>query len=516
MGFANLLPTAEANQGKGTEALNVKNASESFGTSSGNCVSRYQCDTVGRHFYSKRIRHSWTLKLNSNRSRKAETLCVEVLHSRLSGNKRVHVDGVQVFQTRARQLSWSLTHASGVEISVRSDGHGFRLCCHEPHSGAGTKIADASRELDHALKLLEESASVKAAESIISPPVPEQEFDIPRIWKLLAMPANLVSAKGVSDRDAEKCRIHPAIPMGSEHPGVNACCEHQSASPANLMAKFEAGDSDEIPSVASAPWGPRNRTSATQKLPQLSDDARGFDITCHSLGAHDVEEGDLRDPCLLHELHQTPGFSPPGSIDDGCQPCSERERLLEELGKRDKRVEALRRCLARFEKPGDSALVDSVQNMEELHPRHFESAGGTPEPAQNIATYCMPRRPVLFGVSEGAHCKRLIAELPAPSPGYRADSASRPYALSSQRLLPMLTVNTPRRTGIQPMEVPEFAGQLPQPFSRMQTQNLLENTTSFNHVALSPPHVCHSDVSLAKKLVLPKPKLLQCGLASMP
>lgn len=511
MGFTNLLPTAETNRGK--KALNVKNASQSFVTSSEDCASHYQCETVGRHFFSKRIRHSWTLKLNSHRSSKPETLRVEVVHSQLSGKKRVHVDGIQVFQTRARQLSWSFAHASGVEISVQSDGQGFRICCHEPQSDAGTKMAHASKELDNALKLLEESASVKAGERIISPQMPEQEFDTPRIWKLLAMPANLVSASDINDQDAERCRLRPAIPTGSEDIGVNSSCQHRSASPASLMAELKVG---EIPSVSSEPWESRNCTRATKKLPWLSSDARGSDITFHGLRAHDVGESKRRDPCLLRELHQTPGFSPPGSIDDGCQPpCSERDLLLEELAKRDKRLQALRRCLARFEKPGDGTLVDSMQQMEESYSPRFESAGGTSEPAQNIATYCMLTRPVLFGVSEDAHCKRLIAELPAPSPGHRANSASRPSALSSQGLLPKLPVNTSRRIGIQPMEVQEFAGQLPQPFARMQTPNHLRKTTSFNHVALSPPHVCHSDVSLAKHIVLPKPKLLQYGLANM-
>eukprot|EP00930_Biecheleria_cincta_P092356 TRINITY_DN8222_c0_g3_i1.p1 TRINITY_DN8222_c0_g3~~TRINITY_DN8222_c0_g3_i1.p1 ORF type:complete len:515 (-),score=79.98 TRINITY_DN8222_c0_g3_i1:181-1725(-) len=508
MGFASLLPVVT--RSRGNEPFNSENASVSFSTSSACCVAQYQCECVGRHFYSKRIRHSWTLNLKRKKSCEAETLRLEVVHSRLSGRKRVHIDGIEVFQTRARQLSWSLTHASGAEISVRSYGQGFCMGCHEPQSDARTRIAEAGKELDIALKSLEDYVMADAAETICPPSMPEEEFDVPRIWKLLAMPANLVSSNAINGQDAESCKLCQAPPMGSEHCDALSPSQHWNTSPASFTAKLNARDCAVIPSVASTPRNPRDHTCATQELSLMPGNANEVNIELLGQGADDVMEGNLQDPCLMRELHQMPGLPLPGSIDDGCQPCSERDRLLKELATKDRRVEALRRCLSRFQKTDDGALVGSIQRMEELRSARFESVAAKAESEQRIATICVPKQRALFGISADARCKRLVAELPPPRPGRRTESASRPSALKRPMLLPMPSMNTPHRTGFQSMDVPESAGQLPQPFAQIQTQDNLSKLTTFNNVALSPPHACrHSDNSLAQILILPKPKLLQ-------
>lgn len=515
MGFASLLPVVTQNEGNGV--LNTENASVSFSTSSACFVAQYQCELVGRHFYSKRIRHSWTLHLKRTKSYVAQTLRLDVVHSQLSGRKRVLVDGIEVFQTRARQLSWSLMHASGVEISVRSNREGFNIGCHELQTDPGTKIADAGKELDIALTSFEESAMADAAEDFCPPHMPEEDFDMPRIWKLLAMPANFLSSNAIKGWDAEGCKLVPAPPMGSEHSGALAPSQHRSTSPASLTAKLNAGECCVIPSVASTTRHLRDHTCATHKMSLLPGSADEVDIELLGQGAHGALQGNLQDTCLMRELHHTPGLPLPGSINDGCQPCLEKDHLIKELATRDRRVDALRRCLARFQKTDEGALVGSMQHMKGLDMAGFESVGANAETDQHTAKDCMRKPPVLFGVAGDARCKRrLVAELPPPSLGRRAESASRPCALNRRRPLPTLSMNTPRRTGIQLQDVPGLAGQLPQPFAQIQTQHNISKIIEFNLLALRSPHACHSDDSSEPILVLPKPILLQSRFATTP
>eukprot|EP00747_Dinoflagellata_sp_TGD_P167442 gnl/TRDRNA2_/TRDRNA2_191871_c0_seq1.p1 gnl/TRDRNA2_/TRDRNA2_191871_c0~~gnl/TRDRNA2_/TRDRNA2_191871_c0_seq1.p1 ORF type:complete len:673 (-),score=73.03 gnl/TRDRNA2_/TRDRNA2_191871_c0_seq1:60-2078(-) len=98
-------------------------------------VSLYRREGVGRRFTSTKLRHSWDLLIG------CDGLRLEVLHSRLSGKKQVFLDGKLVFQTRQRNLSWSVAHPSGTQISLTSKGGSIVLHCEDSKTTADEELA---------------------------------------------------------------------------------------------------------------------------------------------------------------------------------------------------------------------------------------------------------------------------------------------------------------------------------------------------------------------------------------
>jgi len=139
--FAPVLPAAAAAFTKPAaeegEGLSVASAGA---VTAADClvVERYRCDAIGRRWRGAKLRHSWNLRLSGGGTELG--LAVEILQSRVSGRKRVLVDGREVFCTRSQIFGWSFEHAAScTRITLRSEGDGFRLSC-EPakrQSGQG-------------------------------------------------------------------------------------------------------------------------------------------------------------------------------------------------------------------------------------------------------------------------------------------------------------------------------------------------------------------------------------------
>eukprot|EP00928_Gymnodinium_smaydae_P067828 TRINITY_DN5081_c0_g1_i1.p1 TRINITY_DN5081_c0_g1~~TRINITY_DN5081_c0_g1_i1.p1 ORF type:complete len:843 (+),score=98.96 TRINITY_DN5081_c0_g1_i1:237-2531(+) len=101
----------------------------------------YRCDAVGPRVAASKVRHRWSLLLRCDEtSRKGErpsgqdniafALRLDLLHSRVSGVKRVYVDGQQVYKTRRKNLAWSYVHEpTATLLSLTSESDGFRLNC---------------------------------------------------------------------------------------------------------------------------------------------------------------------------------------------------------------------------------------------------------------------------------------------------------------------------------------------------------------------------------------------------
>jgi len=99
-------------------------------------LALYRCDSIGKRMRGSKLRHSWTLRLNGDSAgtSSSEEVCVELLHSRLTGRKRIFLDGKEVHQTRKRSLSWSFVHPSQVRVTLFSEGTGFQLRCDDPEA----------------------------------------------------------------------------------------------------------------------------------------------------------------------------------------------------------------------------------------------------------------------------------------------------------------------------------------------------------------------------------------------
>lgn len=132
-GFAPVLLAAPADEGLAAASAGVVTTR----TAAAECaaVKRYRCDAIGRRWRGAKLRHSWLLRLGGGGCTELG-LVVEILESRVSGRKRVLVDGREVFRTCAHVFRWSFEHsASCTRISLRSEGDGFRLSC-EPGTNA--------------------------------------------------------------------------------------------------------------------------------------------------------------------------------------------------------------------------------------------------------------------------------------------------------------------------------------------------------------------------------------------
>lgn len=158
-GFSNVVPTTVSRWWKITDTASDVHSIASADTKSttSSAVSLFQKDSVGRHMRRTKVRHSWTLNLASD-----DVVNIEVLHSRLTGHKRVVVDGEEVFNTRKTHWDWSYQHISGARVTLRSAGHGFQLQCDEPESEADAEdvagLDSAAEELERILDSIDEDA----------------------------------------------------------------------------------------------------------------------------------------------------------------------------------------------------------------------------------------------------------------------------------------------------------------------------------------------------------------------
>lgn len=93
----------------------------------------YQVDRIGRHMRSSKLRHMWTLYLEGE---PRETV-VELQHSKLTGKKKVLLDGKVVFTTSDRSLRWSWEHTpSQSRVSLHSESGHHELRCEGPGQDA--------------------------------------------------------------------------------------------------------------------------------------------------------------------------------------------------------------------------------------------------------------------------------------------------------------------------------------------------------------------------------------------
>jgi len=87
----------------------------------------YKVDHIGRTVKSTKLRHAWTLYLCE-----AEVK-VELEHSRLTGKKKVLVDGKLLFSTTDKNLHWCWEHPdSKARITLNSENGKHVLRCEEP------------------------------------------------------------------------------------------------------------------------------------------------------------------------------------------------------------------------------------------------------------------------------------------------------------------------------------------------------------------------------------------------
>lgn len=96
-------------------------------TSISKVPATYQVNQLGRWFGSSKLRHVWTLSLDESK------VMVELEHSRMTGKKKVLIDGKVVYSTREKKLTWSWVHpASLAKISLTSENGKHELECEEP------------------------------------------------------------------------------------------------------------------------------------------------------------------------------------------------------------------------------------------------------------------------------------------------------------------------------------------------------------------------------------------------
>ena len=93
----------------------------------------YKVDHIGRTVKSTKLRHAWTLHLGETEVK------IELEHSRLSGKKKVLVDGKLLFSTTERHLNWCWEHpASKARINLISENGKHLLRCEEPDAAKET------------------------------------------------------------------------------------------------------------------------------------------------------------------------------------------------------------------------------------------------------------------------------------------------------------------------------------------------------------------------------------------
>ncbi|CAE6947781.1 unnamed protein product [Symbiodinium sp. KB8] len=110
---------------------------------SGGMASRspsYKVDHIGRTVKSTKLRHAWTLYLCE-----AEVK-VELEHSRLTGKKKVLVDGKLLFSTTDKNLHWCWEHpVSKARITLNSENGKHVLRCEEPEIAKDAIEGDSDR-----------------------------------------------------------------------------------------------------------------------------------------------------------------------------------------------------------------------------------------------------------------------------------------------------------------------------------------------------------------------------------
>ena len=177
----------------------------------------YKVDHIGRTVKSTKLRHAWTLYLGDSEIK------VELEHSRLTGKKKVLVDGKLLFSTSDRHLNWCWKHPeSKAQISLISENGKHVLRCEEPEAAKETLEGESERSP-------EDSACLEPVSAISEPLLEEAAEAEAEIFSSRYSDAvRLDLSKRYADcEDCLKDQLasisgvpgHPA-PMGSGTPGL--------------------------------------------------------------------------------------------------------------------------------------------------------------------------------------------------------------------------------------------------------------------------------------------------------
>eukprot|EP00929_Paragymnodinium_shiwhaense_P041787 TRINITY_DN21701_c0_g1_i4.p1 TRINITY_DN21701_c0_g1~~TRINITY_DN21701_c0_g1_i4.p1 ORF type:complete len:653 (-),score=134.33 TRINITY_DN21701_c0_g1_i4:510-2468(-) len=344
----------------------------------------YRCEEIGRFVPSSKLRHTWTLCLGSlwgaggHVQATTSTSLLELLQSRVSGRKRILLEGREVFKSKGRSLSWCCFHpALRIQLSLRSEGNGFRLL-----------IGNNSRTLTKTGSIAKlDSVSTVAPVSEASP------APSPRLLRLEDVDPSLLEPE--SDRWQ---RCWPAVLEDADSPQKAAAATHDDLvdTKPNLL-----GPSDGEMSV---------------KLPgQLHESpAAGGAVVagpCQGLLLAQLAKRDAEIASLKQQLASLPEQAP-DAVHAGAVTASARGNggggLLEELLQ-----EALSAGSRRGAQIRNSSSMPSfpiiVEELDVTRPHVPPLAAGMPSPAS----------PALYGVAhrEGRRGGRahLVAEVPKPS-----------------------------------------------------------------------------------------------------
>jgi len=108
-------------------------------------VESYRCVGIGRRMRATKLQHTWTLRMSevSSDPQAEGEVRLDLVHSRITGCRRILLDGKEVFRTRRRLLMWSFKHNSGMEILLCSKGKGYNLQCHGTtcHQGGAANVS---------------------------------------------------------------------------------------------------------------------------------------------------------------------------------------------------------------------------------------------------------------------------------------------------------------------------------------------------------------------------------------
>lgn len=342
MGFGVIVPINFAKESDRVDLTSDNLSLASFASSSSaSSVSSYQCDSIGRRICSTKLHHTWVLNVGSSTE-----VRIEVLHSRMTGRKRVLVDGREVFSTRKRHLFWSFRHDSGAEIILRSDSSGFRIQCNEYVSKESTSehcIKKNSQELTHVLDSLVESGAtiseVGHAEVTLNTLLEQEEEEHDSDECEGGQKGSCKSGKVIQlDDVATMVRVPGNQSFASDEstPRYSGSLEIKKSAARQAMDTMSA-----IPNL---------REFAHSEPPDM-------EVTLRHVGFHGNFQSTSPQPSPRNIPEQTspfqfspPSCSPcisgliPGSVDDIAPVTKERARLLQELATKDAHLAMLKKA----------------------------------------------------------------------------------------------------------------------------------------------------------------------------
>lgn len=307
MGFSDVVPANIAREPQAVDPASDNLSLASFASSDTvSSVSTYQCESVGKRISSTKLHHTWVLNLG-NDSREAR---IEILHSRVTGRKRVLLNGQQVFCTRKRHLSWFHKHECGAEIELRSDGNGYQISCNDPASKESANEQRIHNEHNVLAAILDDLA------------------------------------------ESDLCAGHSRLPLVTlremDNTESDGCAEGCQESPKSRRA----GELDEVPTMLRAP-GSQSLASDDSTPRHLHKSPHGersdFKMTLESNDSVQTispqpSPRTIPENSITHNVSCLSDASTllPGSVDDVTPVAKEHERLLKELAAKDAQLAMLK------------------------------------------------------------------------------------------------------------------------------------------------------------------------------